>query len=78
MCDFTHKSMHLHRSKVSIQRDTNIQQANLTVQRLPSKYYGVSQETEGATRYIFPWLSPDYDLYECEGNAMCGYGNNVL
>lgn len=62
------------RNKISILCNTNIQRANLTGS--PSKYYGVSQETEGAA-YIFQWLSSDYDLCECGGNTICGYGYNV-
>jgi len=62
------------RNKISNVCNTNIQRANLIGS--PSKYYGVSQETEGAA-YIFQWLSSDYDLCECGGNTICGYGYNV-
>lgn len=67
----------LHRSKVSIQRNTNIQQANLTVQRLPSKYYGVSQETEGATHIFFHGYHPTMIYANAREMRMCEYSNNI-
>lgn len=75
ICDFTQINA-LCRNKISILCNTNIQRVSLTVQRSPSKYYGVSQETEGAA-YIFQWLSSDYDLCEYGGNTICGYRYNV-
>jgi len=74
-CDFIQINA-LCRNKISILCNINIQRASLTVQRSPSEYYGVFQETEAAA-YIFQWLSSDYDLCECEENTMCGYEYNV-